>query len=212
MYPMSPPEELCAMLGQRVRDPLSLLYRSPVGTASDRAASSLLSRIQQKKQDRWEEAVNSIDFSHSSRKAWRTINKLTGRFGRSSHVCPVSTNSIAWQFVKNGAHKTSDREPTRLVNKELSDLWKIPTPEAHIVSEPFRTEEFAAALRCLKPGKSLGLDSIFPEFILHAGSALKSWFCDFLNSCMRQLKIPKIWRRALVVAIPKPEKQLGDPS
>ena len=32
---------------------------------------------------------------------------------------------------------------------------------------------------------------IFPEFILHAGSALKSWFCEFLHSCMRQLKIPK---------------------
>jgi len=28
---------------------------------------------------------------------------------------------------------------------------------------------------------------------------------------MGQLKIPKIWRRALVVAIPKPEKSLGDP-
>jgi len=55
------------------------------------------------------------------------------------------------------------------------------------------------------------LDSIFPEYILHGESALKSWFCDFLNSCMRQLKIPKIWRRALVVAIPKPEKILGDP-
>jgi len=27
---------------------------------------------------------------------------------------------------------------------------------------------------------------------------------------MRQLKIPKIWKRALVVAIPKPEKPLGD--
>ena len=126
-------------------------------------------------------------------------------------MCPVSTNSIAWQFVKNGAHKTSDREPTRLVNKELSDLWKIPTPEAHIVSEPFRTEEFAAALRRLKPGKSLGLDLIFPEFILHAVSALKYWFCDFLNSCMRQLKIPKIWRRALVFAMPKPEKLLRGP-
>ena len=56
----------------------------------------------------------------------------------------------------------------------------------------------------------MGLDSIFPEFILHARSALKSWSCDFLNSCMRQLKSPKIWRRALVVAIPKPEKPLRD--
>jgi len=80
----------------------------------------------------------------------------------------------------------------RMVNKELSDLWKITTPEGQSMSEPFMPEELAAALRRLKPGKSPGLDSIFPEFILHAGSSLKFWFCDFLSSCMRQLKIPKI--------------------
>jgi len=84
MYPTWPPEELCAMLGQRVRGPLSLLYPSPVGTASDRAASFLLSRLQQRKQERWEDPVISIDFSHSSRKARRNINKLIGRSGRSS--------------------------------------------------------------------------------------------------------------------------------
>ena len=63
-------------------------------------------------------------------------------------------------------------------------------------------------LEHLEPGKSPGLDSIFPEFILHAESALKSWFYDFLTS---QLKIPRIWRRALTFAIPEPEKLLGDP-
>ena len=203
---------MCHAGTKSTRPSIASFIRAPVGTASDRAASSLLSRIQKKKQERWEEAVNSIDFSHSSRKAWRTINKLTGRSGRFCPLCPVSANSIASQLRKNGTHKSSDREPTRLVNKELSNLWKIPipeSPEGHSISEPFRPEEFAAALRHLKPGKSPGWDSIFTEFILHAGSVLKSWFCDFLNSCMRQLKIPKIWRRALVVAIPKPEKPLG---
>ena len=75
----------------------------------------------------------------------------------------------------------------------------------------FRPEELAAALRRLKLKKSPGLDSILPEFILHAGSALKSWFSDFLTSCMRQLKIPKIWRKELIVAVLKPEKPSGDP-
>ena len=91
------------------------LYRSfiraLVGTASDRASSSLLSQLQKKKQERWEEAVNSIDFSHSSLKAWRTINKLTGRSGRSFHQFPVSANSIASQLMKNGAHGTGNRKP-----------------------------------------------------------------------------------------------------
>jgi len=72
-------------------------------------------------------------------------------------------------------------------------------------------EDLVSALRRLKPGKSPGLDSIFPEFILHAGPILKTWFCDLLTSCMRLLKIPKTWRRARIVAIPKRENPLGDP-
>jgi len=62
----------------------------------------------------------------------------------------------------------------------------------------------------LEPSVMIG-SIIQSEFILHMGSALKSWFLDFLTSCLRQLKILKIWRRALIVAIPKPEKALGYP-
>ena len=40
---------------------------------------------------------------------------------------------------------------------------------------------------------------------------MKSWLRGFLSSCLRQLKIPKVWRRALVVAIPKSKKPVGDP-
>ena len=101
--------------------------RAPVGTDSDRSTSSLLSRLQQK-QERWEEAVTSIDFWNSSHKAWRTITKLTGRSGCSSRLCPVTTNSITLQFMKKEAHKTSCHESTRFVNKQLPDLWKIQTP------------------------------------------------------------------------------------
>jgi len=79
---------------------------------------------------------------------------------------PISANSITSQLMKNGAHRTRGCKFSRLANKQLSDLWKIPTPEGHSISEPFRPEVLAAALRRLKPRKSLGLDSIFPEFIL----------------------------------------------
>ena len=78
-------------------------------------------------------------------------------------------------------------------------------------SDNFSQREFTAALQHLKPGKALGPDSICPELILHAGAALKSWLRDFLSSCLCRLKIPKIWRRALVVAIPKPGKPVVDP-
>jgi len=37
-------------------------------------------------------------------------------------LCPISANSIPSQLVKNRAHKTRNCEPTRLINKELSDI------------------------------------------------------------------------------------------
>ena len=96
------------------------------------------------------------------------------------------------------------RQQGAVLSMEDSNTW------GHSISELFRPEELAAVFRRLKPRKSPGLDYIFLEFIHHAGSTLKSWFCDLLTSCMcRQLKIPKIWRRALIVAIPKPVKPLG---
>ena len=92
----------------------------------------------------------------------------------------------------------------------MSDLWRATTPDAINISDNFSQREFAAALQHLKPGKAPSPDSICSELIIHAGAALKSWLHDFL-SCLRRLKIPKIWRRALVVTVPKPMKPVGNP-
>ena len=62
-----------------------------------------------------------------------------------------------------------------------------------------------------KAGKALGPDSLCPELILHAGSALKSWLNKFLSFCMCQLKLGKYLRRTLVIAISKPNKPEKDP-
>ena len=139
------------------------------------------------------------------------MNNLTGRSRHFPRHCPVSADAIASQLVKMGKYKAVDRKSSRLVFQEVSDLWRATTPDAVNISDNFSQRELAAALQHLKPGKAPGPDSICPELILHAGAALKSWLRDFISSCLRRLKIPKIWRRALVVVIPKPGKPLGDP-
>ena len=139
------------------------------------------------------------------------LNNLTGRLRHSPRHCPVSANAIASQLVRNGKHEAVDGKPTRLVYQEVSDLWRATTPDAVNISDNFSQREFTAALQHLKPGKAPGPDSICPELLLRAEDALKSWLRDFLSSCLCRLKIPKIWRRALVVAIPKLIKPMGDP-
>ena len=94
---------------------------------------------------------------------------------------------------------------------EVSDLWRVLTPYDQSLSGDFTAEELTSALQHLEPRKASGPDSICPESILHAGSEMKSRLSEFLSSCLFNLKIPKIWRRALVVAILKPNKPSGDP-
>ena len=126
------------------------LYRSylnaPPGVASSQAATKLLERLDAKRLERWTEAVNTIDFSHSSRKAWSTINNLAGRSKRSLRQCPVTANAIASQLVKNGAYRTKDRTTSHRLAKEVSDLWRVETPPDGHISGDFTPEEFVAAL------------------------------------------------------------------
>ena len=89
-------------------------------------------------------------------------------------------------------------------------IWRATTPDSVNISDTFSQREFTVALQHLKPGKAPGPDSICSELILYAGAALKSWLRDFISSCLRRLKISKIWRRALIVAIPKQTNSVGN--
>ena len=171
----------------------------------------MLAKLEEKRRDRWSETVRSIDFSHSCRKAWSTLNNLTGRSRHSPRHCPVSADAIACQLFRNGRYEAVDRKSSRLVSQEVSELWRATTLDTVNTSDTFLKREFTAALQHLKPGKTQGPDSICPELIIHAGAALKSQLRDFLSSCLRRLKIPKIWRRVLVVAIPKLMKPVKHP-
>ena len=111
------------------------------------------------------------------------INKLTNKSRHSSRHCPVSADAIASQLFRNGRYEVVDCKSSRLVSQEVSDLWRTTTPDPVNNSDTFSHRECTAALQHLKPGKAEGHDSIFPELILHAGAALKSWLRDFLFSC-----------------------------
>ena len=73
IYPAWPSQELCSMLGQRVSDPLSLLPPSPSGDSLWQSGFIPTFPHRPEEAGSVEEGVNSIDFSHFSRKA-RTLS------------------------------------------------------------------------------------------------------------------------------------------
>ena len=70
-------------------------------------------------------------------------------------------------------------------------------------------EELEKGIASLKPGKAIGLDNISTEQIKNFGPAAKDWLLQLYNHCLATLKLPKIWKKAHVMALLKPEK---DPS
>ena len=61
-----------------------------------------------------------------------------------------------------------------LLSREVSDLWRASPTSPVTISESFTSQEFAASLKHLKPGKAPVLESICPELITRAGAPLKS--------------------------------------
>ena len=199
----------------RVGIPSKSLYRtflqSPYKDNLSLAAAALFAKLNRKWKDWWSEAVQSIDFSHSSRKTWSILNNITGKSGNSPLHCSVSADAIEYQLFKNWRYEAVDCKSSWLVSQEVSDLWIALRPDSVNITDIFLQREFTTVLQHLKPGKAPGPDFICPELINHAGAALKSWLRDFLSYCLRRLKIPKIWRWTLVVAIPKPIKSVAPP-
>ena len=93
-----------------------IFLQSPQGDDLSLAPTILLAKLDRKRRDRWSEVVRSIDFSHSSRKAWSILNNLTGRSRHSPLHCAVSADAIASQLVRN------EKYCTRLLTANHLDL------------------------------------------------------------------------------------------
>ena len=62
-------------------------------------ATALMEHLDSSRQERWIETVQAVDFTHSSRKAWSIVRRLTGEKNNKPQV-PIKANKIAQHFVK----------------------------------------------------------------------------------------------------------------
>ena len=175
----------------------------------DTTATALLHKLDATRRARWTETVESIDFTHSSRKAWQILNQLTGR-KTSPTKCPVKADAIASQLLKNSQFQGADKNFARLTLRKVSSLSRAPSVDADM-SRDFTIAELRAAIGNLRQGKSPGHDNIHPEFLIHQSEKTSAWLCSFFSSCFQRSKLPKTWRRATVIALLKPGKPADDP-
>ena len=85
------------------------VFNAPSGKELNKAASDLLAQMNKKQRECWSEVVNTIDFTHSSRQAWNTINSLTERSRNTRRPClylrklNCITASEKWGILNGGS-------------------------------------------------------------------------------------------------------------
>ena len=149
------------------------------------AGEKVMESISQECRKTWDALIESTDMSKNSKKAWATIRKLHGD-PKAPPVQPkVTTNQIANQVLLNGkSGKIKNKIKFKLNRKKYS---KDP---GH--TRPMTMEELEKGISTLKPG-----------------TVTKKWLLQLYNHCLTTHKLPKIWKKAHVIALLKPGK---DPS
>ena len=71
----------------------------PFNEDTVRVGDALLDEISEAQRSKWKEMIESTDFTHSSRKAWKTINKLTKDYTEPPQQCKVTADQVAHQLL-----------------------------------------------------------------------------------------------------------------
>ena len=103
-----------------------------------KTATDLMTRLNTKQRERWTATVETIDFTHSSRWVWQTINKLTGQASK-PRPCPITANAIAAQLINNGRFLEADKSFTRKISGKVNDLHRAPRADSNLQQD----EEFS---------------------------------------------------------------------
>jgi len=144
-----------------------------------------------------------MNFTHSSRKSWALIRRLGAaqQPPKSTHPS-VSANAVATHLIQV-AKAPHDKNFERQVRMQGRTLLQQMSDKS--LPHPFTEEEISAALQKTKPATAPGYDNIHVEFLKNLGPKARIWLSHF-STIMATHSIPKIWRKAKVIAIVKPGK------
>ena len=143
--------------------------------------------------------------SRNSKKAWNLIRKLNNDPAIPKHQhYPVTANQVAHQLLVKGQTKGKKAPRVKFRKNEKQNM----KPNLTFL---FTAQEFSNGIAALKNGNAIGLDGIFTEELKHFGEQAKKWLLELFYRCVEINRIPKIWRKSRVIALPKLGKDLSLP-
>ena len=150
-----------------------------------------------------EEVITSTNMTHNSRKAWKTIRKLSNDPTTSNPPCLVSANQVAHQLLVNGRGTMPSKPKRHVLTPAIEGYYSM--------VYPFSDEEYRNGVTILTNNKASGRDDVLVEQLNNLGPISHKWLLTMQNKCFMEHKIPTLWRQSKIIAILKPGKDSAIP-
>ena len=163
----------------------------------------------------WREKLSKSSHKSNLKHFWALMRSLSGKRTNPSPNQPINfgaktltkKQSIANRFNKQFTAITTHRsEPgTRKIIRRIHQHHKIDTNFS-----PFSPDSVEAAIKNSRNSTAEGPDQITMLHLKHLGPAGITYLCNIFNNSVKSISIPAIWKRAVIVPIPKPNKNPND--
>ena len=171
--------------------------------------------VKASKKKEWERKTSQLDLRKDGKKAWKLLDKLSGKSKR-THPVPLETGSgkACTDSQKAEEHNkffTSIRSTNRPgldkgFKKLTRKLEKRAGPIMSVFSKKFSETELNQSLNKCKLRKAPGPDNISNEMLVQLSSFGKKILLKLINRTWKAGKLPKSWKTAHIIPIPKKDK------
>ena len=177
--------------------------------------------VKKAKRDSWRNYVSSLNSNANPKTVWKAVRKLKGRTSlpqihlRKDDSLVTDPKGAANLLGETVAQSSSSQNYSSSFQKIKTQKEKHPLNFNSDNSEPynrlFSLGELRASLK-RSNNSAAGPDRINYQFLTHLPESCLTILLKIFNNIWTTGKVPPSWKRAFVVAIPKPNRDHSDPT
>ena len=184
-----------------------------------KAKSKLI--IKQAKMASWQDYVSKINFRTSTKAVWKKIRKIKGKdtspkhhLKKDNHIVTDKrehAGCLAEAFAKNSSKANYSAKFQKHQKQKEKEKIKFHSDNSESYNRPFTLLELQDSLK--KSNESAaGPDGISYQLLTHLPESCLKILLNLFNGIWTTGEFPPSWREATVVPIPKPNRDLSNPS
>ena len=185
-------------------------------TAYQKACAEVKLATKTEKKKKWQNTTADLNLENEGAKAWTLLRNLSGETRRSNpkpmddQGANITTDQKKAEHMNRAfasvskSEKLTDQEKDML--KELKFREKAPTVSNSLFGDNLTRNELRQALRKIKQKKAPGPDKIHGEMLKRLGAAGKEALLHLINLSWKSGQVPRAWKTAHIIPIPKPGK------